>query len=225
MKGRIVVFVALVLATLAASARPADQPWVEKTYSGAVEIRRGVTPEVQLIVAIDSVRGGVRDGFADVAYVFYSEGPAPDFRFQAEHANVEDIGGKQLVIVANGQHLVFAIGDETPVKRSENAFVFANGVGLARYWGDHVSGMRVAANDGTTAQVGCGGEADGGECYSDWSLGSGGGGSSCSSGGRGSTSCSIEATVMNSGGACSVSCQPGYYACCTYSSGCFCVKN
>jgi len=49
----------------------------------------------------------------------------------------------------------------------------------------------------------------------------------CYNGGPGSSSCSIDAGISISGygmtGGCSVSCQSGYYACCTLR--CTCVKN
>ena len=47
----------------------------------------------------------------------------------------------------------------------------------------------------------------------------------CDSGGRGSTSCSIEAYTIGSGGSCSTSCLPGYYACCSLTKGCKCIRN
>lgn len=45
----------------------------------------------------------------------------------------------------------------------------------------------------------------------------------CASGGVGSTQCSIDANVVGNGAGCSVSCGPGYYACCGV--GCYCVKS
>jgi hypothetical protein len=52
--------------------------------------------------------------------------------------------------------------------------------------------------------------------------GSTGGGSNCSSGGRGATSCS----VTNNGSSCSVSCSSGYYACCSQGGpNCYCYPN
>jgi hypothetical protein len=50
---------------------------------------------------------------------------------------------------------------------------------------------------------------------------SGGTKPSCSQGGEGSTSCSVEAV----GFSCSVSCASGYYACCSVSKGCKCYRN
>ena len=47
-----------------------------------------------------------------------------------------------------------------------------------------------------------------------------GGSSSCSQGGQGATSCSVEAL----GFSCSVSCSAGYYACCSVNKGCKCVR-
>lgn len=45
----------------------------------------------------------------------------------------------------------------------------------------------------------------------------------CVSGGRGSVSCSINATIAGTGVDCSVSCQTSYYACCGL-KGCQCIK-
>lgn len=46
----------------------------------------------------------------------------------------------------------------------------------------------------------------------------------CDSGGKGSTSCSVEAYTLGSGGSCSTSCANGYYACCSLTKGCKCIK-
>jgi hypothetical protein len=51
--------------------------------------------------------------------------------------------------------------------------------------------------------------------------GGGGGGSSCTSGGPGSSSCSLEYLGVS----CSVTCNTGYYACCSASGGCVCHAN
>jgi hypothetical protein len=214
-------FSTLVLACSAGAEAPA---WVNKNYTGAVEIRRNAASADSLIIAIDSIHGNVRDGVANAAYVFYTATPAADVSFHAEHAHIEDIAGRQLVIVANGRQLVFALAGEEIRHRAEGAVTFTDGVGIARHWGEEVSRLRVT-NGEPTAQIGCGGGGGGsGEpCYSDWSVGGGGGGG-CNSGGPGATSCSIEATVLGSGGSCSVSCGPGYYACCSYSANCKCIK-
>ena len=212
------------LAVLAiACTATADAPaWVNKNYTGAVEIRRNVASADSLIIAIDQLQGDSRDGTADVAYVFYTATPAADVQFHADRAHIEDVGGRQLVIVANGQHLVFTLAGEEIRNRAEGALMFTDGVGIARHWGESVSHLQVGTGE-PTAQIGCDGDGSGEPCYSDWSLGGGSGGG-CSSGGPGATSCSIEATVLGSGGACSVTCGPGYYACCSYSSNCRCVK-
>lgn len=53
----------------------------------------------------------------------------------------------------------------------------------------------------------------------------GGGGIICTSGGPGSTSCSIGTEVATIGTSCSVSCSAGYYACCKSSNTtCKCIK-
>ena len=212
------LFTVLVVCTASADA-PA---WVNKNYTGAVEIHRNAASADSLIIAIDSIRGGERDGAADVAYVFYTTAPAADVQFHAERAHIEDLGGRQLVIVANGQHLVFTLAGEEIRNRAEGALMFTDGVGIARHWGEDVSGLQIGTGE-PTAQVGCDGDGSGEPCYSDWSLGGGGSGR-CDSGGPGATSCSIEGTVLGSGGSCSVTCQAGYYACCSYSSNCRCIK-
>jgi hypothetical protein len=208
----------------AVSAFAGDQPpWVNKTYTGAVEIRRNSASDPSLIIAVDSMRGGQRDGVVDVAYVFYTATPAADVQFRAERAHVEDVGGRQLLVVADGRQLVFALADEQITNRAEGAVVFKDGIGLARYWGEEVTHLRMTSGE-PTAEVGCDGGTGGEPCYSDWSLGGGGGGGGCNSGGPGATACSIEATVLGSGGSCSVTCGPGYYACCSYTGNCKCIR-
>jgi hypothetical protein len=48
----------------------------------------------------------------------------------------------------------------------------------------------------------------------------GGGGAACQNGGPGATSCYVDMYLYQ----CSVTCNTGYYACCTL-AGCSCVKN
>lgn len=223
MQSRTGVLMALCLTVISASAGAAPAT-VTSSYSGAVEIRRDAADATALIIAVDSIQSGPRDGFADVAYVFYSESASPDFAFRAERAHVEDFGGSQLVVMANGRHLVFSIGGETPLERGRNATVFANGAGLARHWGDEVAKLRVA-DDGSAGRVGCDGP-DTGPCYSDWSLGYGGGSGGCDVGGCPATSCSVGG---GNSGTCSVTCPAGYCACCNYgglvtNSGCRCIR-
>jgi hypothetical protein len=198
-------------------------PSLDKSYTGAVEIRRSSAPGAPLIVAIDLIERGERDGFADHAYVFYMNAPAPDLRFVAERAHVEDLGGRQLFIVAPGAQFVFTLEGEVAKRKPESATRFVDGTGLARHWGEHVKALRVADRDGATSQVGCDGE-DSGACYSDWSLGGAGGGS-CDVGGYPATACS----ASNGTFTCQVTCPTGYYACCNYGHmlkqpSCQCVK-
>ncbi|HEY0156851.1 MAG TPA: hypothetical protein VGF28_06105 [Thermoanaerobaculia bacterium] len=221
MKALIGTFLAVIAVACSAVAEP--RPWVNKTYTGAVEIRRNAASTDSLIIAIDTVRGNARDGVADTAYVFYTATPAADVQFHAERAHVEDIGGRQLVIMAGERKVIFALAGEEIRNRAEGALTFSDGAGIARHWGDEVSLLRVGSGE-PTAQVGCDGDGSSEPCYSDWSVGGGGGGGRCDSGGPGATSCSIEAQVWSSGGSCSVSCGPGYYACCSYSANCRCIR-
>jgi hypothetical protein len=55
----------------------------------------------------------------------------------------------------------------------------------------------------------------------DTGEGGGGGGATCAAGGAGASSCSIETIGVS----CSVSCNPGYMACCNVLGGCKCLPN
>jgi hypothetical protein len=81
---------------------------------------------------------------------------------------------------------------------------------------------------GPTSFAACGEDPDS-SCveYPDWwyALNGGGGGTSCSQGGPGASSCSLSGTVNGTGMNCSVTCWPGYYACCSLTNGCKCVRD
>ncbi len=186
-----------------------------KIMSGAVEIRTAAGIEAGIIIAVDEVREGRRDGSADAAYVWLTEDVVAHVHHRLDTAVVEDFGDR-VVVSGSGSRLVFALAGAKAVKCGQDG-TFAGGYSLARYSEKNVEAMRVVADE-SESLIGCGGEG-GGPCYSDWSLGGGGGGGSCPSGGPGSTSC----TSSCPGFSCSVSCGAGYYACCSCTS-CKCVK-
>ena len=132
------------------------------------------------------------------------------FRATSQSASVE-FRGDELVVMASDHEwfysLVTATGD-LRVVRSPAGFSATRFVGyglnheIRSLMAQHSSRLNVVALDDCE---------DFGSCffYPDYDLG--GGGASCDSGGIGSSSCA----TSNSSGACTVSCNPGWYACCT----------
>ncbi|HYO79423.1 MAG TPA: hypothetical protein VE010_23355 [Thermoanaerobaculia bacterium] len=183
-----------------------------------MEVRTGIGPEPTIVIAIDEVREGQRDGMADAAYVYFTESSVPLIRHVLDVAVIEDFGDR-VIISGSGKRLVFALRDAKAIPpRKGDLATFTDGIGISRYSDGHVAGMRIAAEADVNSLVGCDGP-DSGPCYSDWSLGGSGSGGNCPSGGPGSSSC----TASCPGFSCSASCNPGYYACCACTS-CRCVR-
>ncbi|MDQ3281672.1 MAG: hypothetical protein M3Q69_09690 [Acidobacteriota bacterium] len=207
---RVLTLGALLLATM--SLHASDDP---RIATGAVEIRTATGSEPGIVIAVDQLHEGQRDGFADAAYVYSTEAAVPAIRRVFETAVIEDFGNR-LIVSAGATRIVFALID-AKARKSGYTEVFADGIGIARYTQKHVETMRVGA-DADPSLVGCDGQ-DSGACYSDWSLGGGGSGVNCPSGGAGATSC----TSSCPGFSCSVSCNAPYYACCSCMY-CKCVR-
>jgi hypothetical protein len=148
------------------------------------------------------------------------DAPVSTLRVAIRSASVEFRGG-ELVVMAADEQLFYRFivkGQESPLSRAPRGFTAAEyaGIGISHtilHVDDPPS--TPPSSDVSTADF-C---SDCELTYvgpDDWALGA----VSCSQGGAGATSCSVEAL----GFSCSVSCASGYYACCNVRTGCKCVR-
>ncbi|HEV7919368.1 MAG TPA: hypothetical protein VGR02_01110 [Thermoanaerobaculia bacterium] len=173
--------------------------------------------EHRILIALDS-RGANK---ADHLFRFWSDQPLPLIDLKFDAASLQ-FYGTELILVTDDDAIVyrFTVGGSQPhqFRLSENAVA----TGYTGYGLNHQMpspAPRAAAKGGGVdpdPSLSC----DFGDCEQpswEW-YGNG----NCTSGGVGSTSCSLSVA----GASCSTSCEAGYYACCTSTFGgisCTCV--
>ncbi len=113
-----------------------------RIMSGAVEIRTATT-EPAIIIAVDAVRDGRRDGVADAVYIYQAEDAVPEIHRAFASPEVEDFGDR-LTITSEGRRLVFTVIGAEATQADES---LTNGVGIARYWKKPVEQLRVMDDD------------------------------------------------------------------------------
>lgn len=149
---------------------------------------------------------------------FWSEETLPGIDVAYGAAEVKFYGDELVVVAAEARSIVrFTVGHARP--HQTNVPEGFNSTSLAGYGLNHEMRPTVLrAGRAISAQQDC--EPDCGEPIFEWP---GDGAMDCTSGGTGSTSCS----VSSSGLSCSTSCELGYYACCKVGWGgvsCTCVR-
>lgn len=178
----------------------------------------------------------VGDGMADTVFMFASDGSDASLSLLLRDAHVEFAAGRVMVSSASERKaFIFTVSDFVGPE-----IVLPRMFTTRRYTGFQLS-HRIVEPDRTVPLLGLLGpntpatttgrmrtntyepDYDG---FWEASGGSNNGGTtSCANGGTGSTQCSIDITVAGTGGGCSVTCGPGYYACCNAgTSGCKCIK-
>lgn len=174
--------------------------------------------EHRILIAVDT-RGA---GLADHYFRFWTEESIPAIDARFEGASLQYYGN-ELLVIADDERTVyrFTVNGNQPhqIRLSENAVSTGySGFGLNHEIPTLAPRNQAKARDGNAGtQLSC----NFGECEQpswEWP----GNSSNCTSGGVGATSCSVNV----SGTSCSVSCEPGFYACCSAGFGgisCTCV--
>ena len=172
------------------------------------------------------VRSGDDSGPADHVFRVWSN-PGLSLEGGYRGASVEYYGASLIVVLPTTKSvLTFAVDGSTPALPRPEGFQETS-YGVAGI--NHETGGGAARHQVKTTGVvpmnACEGGCDeaGFEVPDPWNWEAGG--AACNSGGPGSNACSQQ----SAGGTCSVSCNAGYYACCTVaaftSPKCFCVRN
>ena len=203
----------------------AGVPHVESA-AGEVVIRT-VGPR-HLFVLVDTARGA-RDGLVDQWFILVAEDAVQSpLDVHLPHAQLVHYPGT-LRVTAADQRTVYEFvvpeHEENQPLPQHFQIVRNTGIGLSHAVAATPHPIARATRSGITTQADDCVEEEGCFPYEDfiWEGGGGGGSTTCRSGGPGSTSCS----VSGGGTSCSVSCGPGYYACCEAYAGlpkCTCVK-
>jgi hypothetical protein len=201
----ITVLLLTVSTTVAADAPP-------RALIGSVVIERGSGPRPFVLVAVDELGpGGQGDGRIDYIYKFYAPDLPANLHVSYAMAHVDDLD-QQLVISApiEKTRFTFALAGTDPAPHpGDTSYVFTGGSELKRQWGTKVHRGELRKN-GPVLYVGCLGGEDGTPCYNDY------GDPSASGGGCDTYGCPSACSMAKSGVSCSVTCQPGSCACCSY---------
>ncbi len=203
----------------------------EISINGQVKVRG--TPSGHLTITVDKsfpMEGLQPDGMADILFHFVPKKTKRVYRTIAldlEHATVA-YTDKRLTILSIDRQIVLNLMLDR-AKKSNNEFLYYTdrsrdieetirihrGKALTRY---------LTPRQGAEGFWLCG--AEGGKCSFRENLAgvapNSEGAPNCSSGGVGSSSCSIS---CGSGTGCSTGCESGFYACCHCTEGCHCIKN
>lgn len=180
-------------------------------------------------IAVDRHNRQSSDGFVDIVYRYRSEMAFEPLEIVIKHAQLESEPRRLLISAPNLQRaFLFDLADATAPEEW-----FHPSIAVTRFRGGfELSRRTVPADSRYSLEALQNGRGSGGpvtQCCpgtenpepGDGELGAG---MTCDSGGRGSTSCSVEAYILGSGGSCSTSCTNGYYACCSLTKGCKCIK-
>jgi hypothetical protein len=126
---------------------------------GTVVIDSRTSPRPIILIAVDAADGGGRmDGKVDLLYVFHTIEPLPAGKLVFPLAHVDDFD-TQLVVSAPVERMRFTFANEgqEPLAHSgPNEYVFADGHGLACYWGARLA-QHVRIRDG---KIDCGDYCD-----------------------------------------------------------------
>lgn len=206
----LMICLSLILAGSAAAEQqlrnPHSPPVVEPTAHAEVFVGRVVidsTPDGEILIAVDQQQGrrGAGYGIAELVFVLQVD-PAMDIH--EDYARARVVARKDSVEVhpapaAGGW--VFALSEAV---EHETPPGFERVVGFGLSWNRGRHDLTGGGNGGLRSVVG-----ESGGLYQD-DTGGGTSSGGCTSGGIGSSSCSLTC----GGQTCSVTCNTGYYACC-----------
>lgn len=204
-----------------------------KVFHGAVYAE---SYDKVMVIAVDSDANGARDGMADTVFVVATPEPFltpishrwtnASLVFKASGVMVTSPDDHEALIVTFKRDVPranFVAPAEFHVSRVANAIGLAHHTSLPDIY--HMDNMPTAHGRGNSRHASETLGVDGWDrqpFQNNW--GDGGAAGGCTSGGSGSTSCSVSGCAATSyKNDCSVSCITGYYACCNCGS-CTCLR-
>ncbi|HXH39212.1 MAG TPA: hypothetical protein VNN08_11340, partial [Thermoanaerobaculia bacterium] len=138
----------------------------------------------------------------------WTEASVKPFQVTSQSASIEYRGDELVVMAADGDFF-YALVTASGAAHAPRQPAGINGVRYVGYGLNHEIRPVEGQTGGTRLHIRALDSCDDGSCLFNLDYGVGGSGTGCSSGGSGSTSCSISNTY----GSCSVTCSSGY-ACC-----------